>query len=110
MLKPPDPFQYETLASLEEGLGAELAASTAEACARWLDGSAPASEPNQAPPPALGAPPVWLVYVADAVVRCHLLSKWQVTLLLLSNSLSWDQVGKPKDTDGQICIFTLERQ
>lgn len=92
VLKPPDPFKYQTLASLEEGLGAELAASTAEACACWLDGSTAAREPNQAPLPAQGAAPVWLVHVADTGVRCKPLSEWQVTLLLLPNSLSWHRI------------------
>ena len=78
MLKPPEPFRYKTLATLEEGLGAELAASTAEACACWLDKSTSASEPRQATLPAKGAAPVWLIHIANTGVCCQPLSKWQV--------------------------------
>ena len=88
MLKPPEPFRYKTMATLEEGLGAELAASTAEACTCWLDGSTPASKPNQASPPAQGVAPVWLIHIADTGVRCQLLSKWQVNVWALPINLS----------------------
>ena len=73
MLKPPEPFRCKTLASLEEGLGADLAASTAQACAGWLGGISPASASEQ------GAAPVWLIRVADTGVRCQPLSTWQVS-------------------------------
>ncbi|CAL5221045.1 g3168 [Coccomyxa viridis] len=71
VLKPPEPFRCKTLASLEEGLGADLAASTAQACAGWLGGISPASASEQ------GAAPVWLIRVADTGVRCQPLSTWQ---------------------------------
>ena len=86
VLKPPEPFRYQTLTSLEEGLGAELAASTAEACARWLDGSSAPSAPgasSQAQQPACGAAPVWLIHITDSAVRCQPLSEWKVTALAL---------------------------
>ncbi len=78
MLKPPEPFRCKTLATLEEGLGGDLAASTAQACAGWLDGSSPASAPDQASPPAQGAAPVWLIHIADNCVHSQPLSSWQV--------------------------------
>ena len=88
VLKPPEPFRCKTLASLEEGLGADLAASTAQACAGWLDGSSPASAPDQASLPAQGAAPVWLVHIADTGVRCQPLSTWQVNALALPSALT----------------------
>ena len=90
MLKPPEPFRYKTLATLEEGLGAELAASTAEACACWLHKSIPASKPRQATLPAQGAAPVWLIHIANTGVCCQPLSKWQVNVLALPSDV--DQI------------------
>ena len=78
VLKPPEPFCCKTLASLEEGLGADLAASTAQACAGWLGGISPASAADRGHPHAQGAAPVWLIHIADTV-RCQPLSTWQVS-------------------------------
>lgn len=76
VLKPPEPFRCASLQTLEQGLGTELAASTADACSEWLGGSRPSSRPDQAPH---AADPVWLVHIADAGVLCHPLSEWQVS-------------------------------
>ena len=76
MLKPPEPFRCASLQTLVEGLGTELAASTADACSKWLAGSSPSSRPDQA---SHAADPVWLVHIADTGVLCHPLSEWQVS-------------------------------
>ena len=78
VLKPPQPLRCKSLTCLEEGLGAELADMTADACTTWLDGSSPSSKPNEASQATQRSAPVWLLHVADDGVQCQPLHKWQV--------------------------------
>ena len=68
---------------LEEGLGAELAASTAEACREWLDCGSASSEPDQAAEGNPGGAPVWLVHIADSAAHCQPLAALEVSALML---------------------------
>ena len=81
-IKPPQAFCCTSLRTLEEGLGAELAASAAEACHAWLDCGSASSKPDQAAEGTLGGAPVWLVHIADSAAHCQPLATWEVSTVV----------------------------